>query len=105
MAGHFLFRCVFFLYFFFFSSRRRHTRCSRDWISDVCSSDLEAATEDVLGTVPDATTADIDRAVAAARKTFDSGEWTSTTPEQRAEIMAALSANIQGRYEDRKSVV
>src|SRR2546429_866703 len=28
--------------FFFFSSRRRHTRCSRDWSSDVCSSDLPA---------------------------------------------------------------
>src|SRR2546429_4811401 len=27
---------------FFFSSRRRHTRCSRDWSSDVCSSDLKA---------------------------------------------------------------
>src|SRR2546422_6121411 len=26
-------------FFFFFSSRRRHTRCSRDWSSDVCSSD------------------------------------------------------------------
>src|SRR5690606_39535376 len=28
------------LYAFFFSSRRRHTRFSRDWSSDVCSSDL-----------------------------------------------------------------
>src|SRR2546422_3041865 len=28
-------------FFFFFSSRRRHTRCSRDWSSDVCSSDLD----------------------------------------------------------------
>src|SRR2546429_6878555 len=28
------------LWSFFFSSRRRHTRCSRDWSSDVCSSDL-----------------------------------------------------------------
>src|SRR5690606_40730109 len=27
---------------FFFSSRRRHTRFSRDWSSDVCSSDLAA---------------------------------------------------------------
>src|SRR5690606_39451568 len=27
-------------YCFFFSSRRRHTRFSRDWSSDVCSSDL-----------------------------------------------------------------
>src|SRR2546422_3323155 len=30
--------------FFFFSSRRRHTRCSRDWSSDVCSSDLSERT-------------------------------------------------------------
>src|SRR5690606_40053006 len=29
-------------YLFFFSSRRRHTRFSRDWSSDVCSSDLRA---------------------------------------------------------------
>src|SRR2546422_7816105 len=29
------------IFFFFFSSRRRHTRCSRDWSSDVCSSDLQ----------------------------------------------------------------
>src|SRR5690606_26582343 len=28
------------LLFFFFSSRRRHTSFSRDWSSDVCSSDL-----------------------------------------------------------------
>src|SRR5436309_4775492 len=31
----------FFFFFFFFSSRRRHTRFSRDWSSDVCSSDLD----------------------------------------------------------------
>src|SRR5690606_10041631 len=30
-----------YLCIFFFSSRRRHTRFSRDWSSDVCSSDLE----------------------------------------------------------------
>src|SRR5207247_3323064 len=28
---------------FFFSSRRRHTRSTRDWSSDVCSSDLGSA--------------------------------------------------------------
>src|SRR6266498_5162971 len=32
--------CVCFIVGFFFSSRRRHTRCGRDWSSDVCSSDL-----------------------------------------------------------------
>src|SRR5690606_41149284 len=34
--------------FFFFSSRRRHTRCSRDWSSDVCSSDLDRAAVDAM---------------------------------------------------------
>src|SRR5215813_15252665 len=32
--------CLLWLCVFFFSSRRRHTRCGRDWSSDVCSSDL-----------------------------------------------------------------
>src|SRR5690554_3569628 len=37
-----------FFFFFFFSSRRRHTRCGRDWSSDVCSSDLvDPDSEDV----------------------------------------------------------
>src|SRR5207302_2463250 len=33
--------------FFFFSSRRRHTRFSRDWSSDVCSSDLRRTSRPV----------------------------------------------------------
>src|SRR5690606_40497498 len=33
---------LFAFFFFFFSSRRRHTRFSRDWSSDVCSSDLSS---------------------------------------------------------------
>src|SRR2546429_2827069 len=39
------------LFCFFFSSRRRHTRCSRDWSSDVCSSDLEASRSRAVGYV------------------------------------------------------
>src|SRR5690606_18018212 len=38
--------CCFFL--FFFSSRRRHTRFSRDWSSDVCSSDLYDLTDNLM---------------------------------------------------------
>src|SRR5207249_9035983 len=33
------------IFYFFFSSRRRHTRSKRDWSSDVCSSDLQQATQ------------------------------------------------------------
>src|SRR5207245_4049542 len=36
---------------FFSSSRRRHTRCYRDWSSDVCSSDLFAVIKDVPKTL------------------------------------------------------
>src|SRR5216684_5360821 len=36
-------RVILLIVLFFFSSRRRHTRCSRDWSSDVCSSDLNYA--------------------------------------------------------------
>src|SRR5207245_8431272 len=42
LESYILFGLIFqyFFFFFFFSSRRRHTRCYRDWSSDVCSSDL-----------------------------------------------------------------
>src|SRR5690606_40974122 len=40
---------------FFFSSRRRHTRFSRDWSSDVCSSDLTPFGPGAMLTVPGGT--------------------------------------------------
>src|SRR2546422_3436625 len=43
-------------FFFFFSSRRRHTRCSRDWSSDVCSSDLNLAGAALSGAARDTRT-------------------------------------------------
>src|SRR5438105_3581042 len=36
---------------FFFSSRRRHTRSTRDWSSDVCSSDLVLSVHRAIGRV------------------------------------------------------
>src|SRR5690606_6072225 len=40
------------LRFFFFSSRRRHTRFSRDWSSDVCSSDLLNSLQAQINNLP-----------------------------------------------------
>src|SRR5690554_7023166 len=37
---------------FFFSSRRRHTRCGRDWSSDVCSSDLQGGGQGAVHVLP-----------------------------------------------------
>src|SRR2546422_6584957 len=52
---------------FFFSSRRRHTRCSRDWSSDVCSSDL------VVGDVAAPGAYDISSLSTALNALFASG--------------------------------
>src|SRR5690606_41046340 len=41
--------CSYFAYYlFFFSSRRRHATFSRDWSSDVCSSDLTSPSPPTL---------------------------------------------------------
>lgn len=60
---------------------------------------ISPSTEQVIARVPDGTTADIDRAVAAARHAFDAGPWPRMAAGERAEVMAALSAAIQARYE------
>src|SRR5579872_3714820 len=39
------------MFCFFFSSRRRHTRCGRDWSSNVCSSDLAAGKTSLLDAI------------------------------------------------------
>jgi betaine-aldehyde dehydrogenase len=65
---------------------------------------IEAATEEVLGTAPDGSTGDIDRAVDAARKAFD-GPWSKTTAADRSELMTALSGILQGKATDIASLI
>ena len=57
-------------------------------------------TEEVIGTVPDASPVDIDRAVAAARKAFDEGPWPRMSPAERAEGIKRLSGALQSRAQD-----
>src|SRR3989449_4611363 len=48
-SSFFFFSDLIVIFIFFFSSRRRHTRCSPDWSSDVCSSDLSGSGGSILG--------------------------------------------------------
>jgi aldehyde dehydrogenase (NAD+) len=57
---------------------------------------INPATEEVSGRISVGSVADIDKAVAAARKAFPS--WSETTPAQRLEVLRA----IQAEYERRK---
>lgn len=57
----------------------------------------EAATEEPLGRVPEASPADVDRAVAAAREAFDAGPFPRWSPSERGEAIARLSKALQAR--------
>jgi aldehyde dehydrogenase (NAD+) len=66
---------------------------------------LSPHTEEVIGRVPDGTPADIDAAVAAARRAFDHGPWPRMTPAERAEILGRLSAIYAERQESMANLV
>lgn len=55
------------------------------------------ATEEVIAHVPDATAADVDRAVTTAREAFDHGEWATTTPEQRGAVLQRFAEVMSRR--------
>src|SRR5690606_39779634 len=69
----------------FFSGRRRHTRFSRDWSSDVCSSDLKARQAGVIyslawGDQPALICEHVDWARACGFKVISAGKGTRYHP-------------------------
>lgn len=73
------------------------------WVKPAGSGTLEVhspASLEQIGSVPVSSTEDIDQAVGAARKAFDEGPWPHTSPKERADVMSAISANIQARMQE-----
>ncbi|BAU94414.1 aldehyde dehydrogenase [Corynebacterium suranareeae] len=58
------------------------------------------ATEEVIGTVSNASIEDSNNAVAAARAAFDSGPWGKTTPEERKVVLEKFAAIMKERREE-----
>jgi betaine-aldehyde dehydrogenase len=58
-----------------------------------------ASTEEVIGRIPMGTPADVDRAVAAARRAFDAG-WAFTATAERADWLRKLAAALETRVQD-----
>jgi phenylacetaldehyde dehydrogenase len=58
------------------------------------------ATGDVLAHVAEGDSADIDRAVAAARRAFESGPWPSMSPSERSRLIYRLADKLEERLED-----
>jgi betaine-aldehyde dehydrogenase len=57
-------------------------------------------TEEVAGRVPEATNADVDLAVSAARTAFDTTDWSTRPLAERAAVLTKASALIQGRMDE-----
>ncbi|MET0666099.1 MAG: aldehyde dehydrogenase family protein, partial [Acidimicrobiales bacterium] len=74
-----------------------------EWVASEGDQTIEVIsphTEEVIATVPEASTADVDKAVAAARAAFDSGPWAQMGPAERADLLASLTAALGARSQD-----
>jgi len=60
---------------------------------------ISPVTEERLLSYPEAGTADIDAAVAAARRAFDDGPWPRMAPAERAAILRRAGDLIAGRLD------
>ena len=61
---------------------------------------FDPATETVIAHVADCKKADVDLAVAAARKAFDTGPWTSMSPSARGKILWKIGDLILENLEE-----
>ena len=79
-----------------------------EWVEPSSSSVIDVVsptTEELVGRVPEAQNADIDRAVAAARDAFDHGPWPRMTPVERAEILTKVANAIRENTEDLTTLI
>ena len=70
------------------------------WVKSQGGADLQVVAphnEEVLLTYQEATPADIDAAVAAAREAFERGPWSKMTPSERGDILIRMGDELQKR--------
>lgn len=78
------------------------------WVAPAGSATIEVIsphTEEVVGRVPEGTTADMDRAVEAARDAFDNGPWPRMDPADRAAAVGKLADLYAARLGDFAEII
>ncbi|CAI7973726.1 Geranial dehydrogenase [Frankia sp. Hr75.2] len=73
------------------------------WVAPSTDSRIEVTsphTEKLIGRVAAASTEDVDRAVAAARRAFDEGPWPRTDPAERVEVIRRLATLYRGHRDE-----
>ena len=63
------------------------------------------ATEEVIGHAPDASRADMQRAIDAARRAFEDGTWPRSTPRDRARVLNAIADALEARKEEMREIL
>jgi aldehyde dehydrogenase (NAD+) len=72
-----------------------------EWIdADRAFEIRDPATEELVATVARGTTADVDRAVAAARASFESGVWSRMPQRERAAVMQRIADTLSERLDE-----
>ena len=82
---------------------RRELYIGGTWVPPAGSERLDVispSTEEVVGQVPVATNADVDRAVEAARTAFDDGPWPRMSPDERADVLVRAAELLRKREAD-----
>jgi len=72
-----------------------------EWVDPAGDGTIEvvnSSTEEVMGSIPEGTPEDADRAVAAAREAFDA--WSQTSREERAGYLEAIAGGLGARAEE-----
>jgi aldehyde dehydrogenase (NAD+) len=78
------------------------------WIASTSDREVTVvspSTEEPVARVPDASPADVDAAVEAARFAFDHGPWPRLTPAERADVMHALLTELTARADELARVI
>ena len=76
----------------------------RDSEGDAVLTVLNPATEEVIGTVPDGTAGDVNRAVSAARRAFDEGPWPNFSPRERSAVLIRMADAMERRAGELKEL-
>ena len=78
------------------------------WMAPATSQKLDVVSphsELVIATVPEGTAADIDNAVAAARRSFDTGPWARMSPAERIDVIANFSMLYAGKLAEMAELI
>ncbi|MFI1018649.1 aldehyde dehydrogenase [Streptomyces sp. NPDC020965] len=78
------------------------------WVEPTGSDTIDIVspvTEQIVGRVPHATPADVDRAVAVAREAFDHGPWPRMTRAERIEVVTRIKDALAARHQELAELV